>query len=111
MYEAPIGKSRTTVVPMMIPCAFLQFAILCGLGPTVELELLCVPEFESDDEDGEEGEVDEDAEGEDDVEDETNGFVSEDRDAADRSNVNWRMLSGPCWFNVYVSLVESIALP
>lgn len=62
----------------------------------MELELLCEPvfEFDEEDDDGEEEEVDED-EGED-VEDEINGFVSEDIDAWDKSNVNCRMLSRPC---------------
>jgi hypothetical protein len=105
MYDAPSGNSKTTVVPIIVPCAFSYFAIFARGKPTVSLVPL--PE----DEDGEEVEVDEVADGEEDVEDETNGFVSDDRDAADRSNVNCRMLSGPCWISVYVSLVESMALP
>ena len=68
--------------------------------------------FEDDDDAVPEGEDAEEApEGEEVVEDARKGFVSEDNEAADRSNVNWRMSSGPCWLIVNVSLVESRALP
>ena len=83
---------------MMMPCAFLQFESIVGDGPTVELELLSELEFESefefDDDEGEDADAVLVAEVED--EDETNGFESDERDAAERSNVNCRMLSGPC---------------
>lgn len=98
---------------MIIPCAFLQSVILVGDGPTVELVLLPEFEFEFEDEveDGEEADAELVDEEDEEEEEEMNGFESEDRDAADRSNVNCRILSGPCWFSVYVSLVESMALP
>ena len=115
MYDAPSGNSSTTVTPMMTPCAFLQFESKVGDGPTVEL----LPESESEfDDDGVDGEDDgEDADDEAELEalvvteDETNGFESDDIDAAERSKVNWRMLVGPCMLSVYVSLVESMAFP
>jgi hypothetical protein len=79
---------------MMMPCAFLQFESIVGDGPTVELELLSEFVFEFDDDEGEDADAVLVAEVED--EDERNGFESDDRDAAERSNVNCRMLSGPC---------------
>lgn len=42
---------------------------------------------------------------------ETKGLESDDIDAALRSKVNCRILSGLCWFSVYDSLMESMALP
>lgn len=68
-------------------------------GPTVELpvfELEFEFEFEDDDvEEGDEAEAVLLAEVDD---EEMNGLESSDRDASFRSNVNCRMLSGPCWF-------------
>jgi hypothetical protein len=72
---------------------------------TVTPELLplppLLPELEPDDPDdpdvAEEPELESVPEGEEEVEEETKGLLSVDREAEVRSRSNWRILSGPCW--------------
>jgi hypothetical protein len=133
MYVEPIGKSRTKVMAMMLPWAVSSFSIVLWLGPAVVLELLPMLALELEeegeaDEAGEEPDVFEGAdvpeeadvpEGVDvpegaaaeDVAADTNGLVSEDKDAAERSKVNWLVLSKSCWGSVYERSEEPAALP
>jgi hypothetical protein len=87
MYIAPNGKRSTTVVPIMIPCACSYLITVWGDGPITTAD----PEPEPEVEEGEEPEAVfvEEA-------DERKGFEFEDMEAAERSNSNWRVLSGEC---------------
>lgn len=96
MNIAPNGKRSTTVVPIMIPCACSYLITVWGDGPTTTAELEPEPDPEPEVEEGEEPEavfVGEEA-------DERNGLEFEDMEAAERSNSNWRVLSGECCANV-----------
>jgi hypothetical protein len=60
-----------------------------------------LPELEPEDpEVAEEPELEAVPEGEEEVEEETKGLLSVDKEAEDRSRSSWRMLSGPCWARV-----------
>lgn len=97
MIMAPIGNSSTTVEAIIIPCAFsyvgsFDLIVDALLDPEPALPPLLPLSFPlplAAEDDGEEpAEVPEDAEPA--VDADTNGLVSEDIVAADRSKVNWR---------------------
>jgi hypothetical protein len=103
---APNGKSNTTVVPIIIPCACSYLITVWGEVPTTtaepdpELEVTEEPEPELV---GEEEEEPED--------DDMKGLEFEDMEAAKRLKSNWRVLSGECCASVYEVEVLSTAEP
>jgi hypothetical protein len=96
---APNGKRSTTVVPIIIPWACSYLITVCGLGPITTAD----PEPEPEPEDEPEPDVEEGEEPEAvfvEEADERKGLEFEDMEAAERSNSNWRVLSGECCASV-----------
>ena len=85
-------------MPIIIPCACSYLMTVCGLGPTTTADTEPDPDPDPEPEVEEGGEpeavfVGEEAE-------ERKGLEFEDIEAAERSNSNWRVLSGECCANV-----------